>query len=354
MRVLGHTLAALEAQMRSWGEPAYRARQLFEWLHRRNELRFDRMTNLPAPLRARLAAEFATERPVVVEQTGDDDARKLLVGLADGERTESVLMGRPWGQAACVSSQVGCPVGCVFCASGRDGLARNLSAAEMVGQLSLLRATGGAIRRVVFMGMGEPLLNLEESLSAARILTDRSGWALPARNLTFSTIGIVRGIRALAEGGDRFRLALSLHAADDTLRRELVPRWSEPLHDVLRAGIAYSEAAGRRLTVAYVLLSGVNDSAADARRLAALVAPARALVNVIPFNPVPGIPFTRPTPGRVVGFVEALHEAGIRASARRSVGLASEAACGQLRRRLARCPESGDGCAATQAKEDDR
>ncbi|HQK95413.1 MAG TPA: 23S rRNA (adenine(2503)-C(2))-methyltransferase RlmN [Armatimonadota bacterium] len=354
MRLLGYPLAELEALLRGWGEPAYRARQLFEWLHRHNELRFSCMTSLPGPLRARLEADFGTDRPTVLDHTGDDDARKLLIGLADGERVESVLMGRPWGQAACVSSQVGCPVGCVFCASGRDGLARNLAAGEIVGQLSILRAMAGPIRRVVFMGMGEPLLNLEESLTAARIITDRNGWALPTRNLTFSTIGIVRGIRALAGSGDRFRLALSLHAADDTLRRELVPRWSEPLRDVLRAGTEYAEAVGRRLTVAYVLLGGVNDSTLDARSLAALVGPARALVNVIPFNPVPGTSFERPTPARVAKFVACLHEAGIRASARRSVGLASEAACGQLRRRAARCAEADDRCTDAQTKEDDR
>jgi len=333
------SLEKLASELEGMGEKAYRAHQVFEWLHRHNQLDFGQMSNLPKTLRARLAEAYGGDGPVVLERAKAKDAAKLLLRLSDGRTVESVRMGRPWGDAGCVSSQVGCPVGCTFCASGRDGLDRNLSAGEIVAQVSALRAEGPPVRRIVLMGMGEPLLNLSAVLAAVRILCDKRGFGIPERSVTLSTIGLVSGLRALAESGLRIRLTLSLHATDDGSRRELGPEWLDPLGEVLAAAAAYAESAGRRLTLAHVLLRGVNDSREDAERLAAMARSVGALVNVIPFNEVLGVPFERPSASRIEGFLAVLAEVGVRASVRRSVGRGAEAACGQLRsRRSAEAP----------------
>ncbi|MBC7220720.1 23S rRNA (adenine(2503)-C(2))-methyltransferase RlmN [Candidatus Bipolaricaulota bacterium] len=336
------------ATLASWGEPLFRAPQAWEWAWRHLATEFGQMTNLPARLRARLAETFTIGQLALTAcQTDDQGTEKALLNLADGQGVEAVLIREGNRRTVCVSTQVGCPVGCPFCATGAMGYVRDLTAGEIAAQVlhfaRALKPRGEHVTHVVVMGMGEPLLNYDATLKAIRNLNHLHGFALGARRFTVSTVGVVPGIDRLAEEGLQVNLAISLHAPDDALRRELVPlgeKW--PIREVLTAADRYAQATGRRVSYEYVLLAGVNDALAQARTLARLLRGRLAHVNLIPFNPAPGLPFTRPEEGRVDAFRRELVAHDVDATVRRSRGVAIQAGCGQLRGSPA--PAAGNGC----------
>jgi 23S rRNA (adenine2503-C2)-methyltransferase len=266
----------------------------------------------------------------------DDGTEKLLVDLADREQIECVLLRDAARRTICISTQVGCAMGCVFCASGLAGVARNLAPGEIVEQMLLLDRllpTEERLSHIVVMGMGEPLANLDALLPALAEATSKSGLGISARRITISTVGLPKAMHRLAGEHPHYNLAVSLHAPDDELRRELVKVSKNiPLAEILQAADHYFEASGRRLTFEYVLLAGINDQVDHARRLAALLGRRTALVNVIPYNPVSGLPYRTPSGGAVERFVDALRAAGINVFVRERKGSRIDAACGQLRR----------------------
>lgn len=341
-------LEGLEELMAELDEPAYRARQLRTWLVKGVD-EPSRMTDLPAGLRPRLAGRFRRARPELVDHRVADDGRthKLLLELADEAAVETVVMVYPDRATVCVSSQVGCALGCPFCATGQAGLSRQLTAGEIVRQVVLADA---ALRRgalgdrelpgrgpdhvtnVVYMGMGEPLANLEATLASLRWLHDPEGFGLSARRITVSTVGLVPGIRRLAEEGLPVTLAVSLHAADDELRDRLVPiNRVHPLDAVEEAARDYRDRTGRRISLEWCLIGGVNDRDRDADGLAAVARRLRAHVNVIPMNPTPGVTWREPGPERTRAFMVRLEDRGVNATLRDTRGRDAEAACGQLR-----------------------
>ncbi|NOX44462.1 MAG: 23S rRNA (adenine(2503)-C(2))-methyltransferase RlmN [Caldiserica bacterium] len=330
--------AELEAYFASIGEPRYRARQVFEWAWKHLVRDFSAMTNLPVPLRERLSREFAigAASPGATVMDAEEGTEKVLLVLADGEAIETVLMRDADRRTVCVSTQVGCPVGCAFCATGRMGFRRDLTSGEIALQVLFfarrLKGEGERVTHVVLMGMGEPLLNYEATLKAIRNLNHPWGLNIGARRFTVSTVGIVPGILRLAREGIQLNLAISLHAPWDGLRAELVPATKRyPIADVLAAAEQYTRATKRRVTYEYVLIDGVNDSPAAARALARLLAGRLAHVNLIPFNPAPGLPFRRPPLSRVEAFKRALLARGIDVTVRYSRGVRIQAGCGQLR-----------------------
>lgn len=347
--LVGLDRSELEALAAGLGEPPYRGRQLFRWLYGRAAPELAGMTDLPAGLRARLAevADPGWPEEVMRQPGRDGSAIKFLFRLpADGSLVESVLMRYEYGWSACLSSQVGCRMGCTFCASTLGGLVRNLTAGEIVGQfLAMSRAlpAGQRVGHVVFMGSGEPLENYQNVLKAVRLLHDPEGPGVGYRHITISTVGLVPGMRRLAAEGLPLTLAVSLHAPDDALRARLVPvaRFF-PLRDVLAAARDYAADTGRRVTYEYILIEGVNDGPEQAEALADLLAGPLVHVNLIPLNPVaerPGL--KRPGPERVRRFSRILAARGVRTTVRREVGGEIDAACGQLRNRArtGRLPE---------------
>lgn len=265
---------------------------------------------------------------VVDVATSADGARRLVIGLEDGERVESVVMG---DGGVCVSTQVGCAVGCRFCASGIGGLRRNLTGAEILEQVAHARRLHPGIRRVVYMGIGEPTHNLPNVLAAAEVLGRDGG--VHERSQTLSTVGSIRALARLTAAGTRPSLALSLHAADDALRAELLPNaGTDSVTDLVAAADAYAAASGREVQYAWALLRGVNDRRADVDAIVALLGGRRGYLNVIPWNPVPELPFRRPERFAAIAFVAALRARGVFTTIRWSAGVDAEAACGQLRR----------------------
>lgn len=339
------------------GEPRYRARQLFEWLHRRGVRSFDAMTNLPAALRQRLeqvATAVAVEPAQRHEATRTQTSKHLLRLTADGEQIEAVLMEHHYGHSACVTTQVGCRMGCTFCASTFGGLVRNLTAAEIVDQLLVLRGAlprGQRIGSVVLMGSGEPLENYDNVVRAVRLMHDPAGLDIGYRHITVSTSGLVPGMRRLAGEGLPITLALSLHAPDDELRSRLMPVgriWS--VAECMAAAREYAERTGRRITVEYLLIAGVNDQPERAGTLARLLRGMLAHVNLIPMNPVAERPeYRRPGTERVRRFQDTLAQAGVTATIRREMGSDIDAACGQLRHRAQRRRPGRSGRTATPA-----
>jgi 23S rRNA (adenine2503-C2)-methyltransferase len=317
------------------GLPSYRGDQLCEWVFDKGVTDPDAMTNLPKDLRPRLPDLLGPLSPPILERSAGEDAEKLLVGIAQGDAVECVAMQRPWGLSACVSSQLGCAVGCRFCASGRSGLERNLAAEEIAGQVMAIAVDRETPRHVVFMGMGEPLLNLDGVLGALALLCDGHAYRIPEKNVTLSTVGWARGIDRLAASGRRVRLALSVHAGDPDLRAELIPHEPDPLPVALEAARRYEEATGRRITYEYALLEGVNDGTDQALGLARVLG-AGAHVNLIDVNPVEGAGFVPASRGARRRFEEVLTSRGVNVTARRSVGGSADAACGQLRARWVR------------------
>jgi 23S rRNA (adenine2503-C2)-methyltransferase len=318
------------------GQPPYRGRQLARWVHGHGARGFEGMTDLPASLRQELAHRAALTSLRVLHRTtsADGSTTKYLLQCEDGSTVESVWMRYADGRrSACVSTQVGCAMACTFCATGLAGFGRNLSAGEITDQVHVMRLDQGEDpTHVVFMGMGEPLANLDATVRAVRLLNAPYGLGLGIRRITVSTVGLVPQIRRLARLRLGCKLAVSLHAPDDDLRSQLVPvNRRYPLAELLDACREYVEAVGRRLTFEYVLLEGVNDSPDHARRLVALLRGMVAHVNLIPWNPVPSLPYRRPEAERVREFARVLRSAGVPVTVRVERGTDILAACGQLR-----------------------
>lgn len=337
----------LEVWLAERHEPSYRAGQIRQWLLRRRVDQFDQMTDLPKELRAALVEEFfvwSSRR--VAHQKADDGTEKLLLQLADGEQIECVLLRDDRNhRTACISTQVGCGMGCRFCASGLGGLVRNLTTGEILEQLlhlDRLLPAGERLTHIVVMGMGEPLANLDRLLPALASATDSQGLGIGARRVTISTVGLPAGILRLAEAGVQYHLAISLHAPEDALRTQLVPaNRGVGIRALLEAAEQYFQKTGRRITYEYVLIEGVNDQPRHARALAALLRGRKALVNLIPLNPVPELPYQTPAWSQVERFMALLQAGGLNVHVRYRKGDQIEAACGQLRRRSfeAVCPE---------------
>ncbi|HEY3368588.1 MAG TPA: 23S rRNA (adenine(2503)-C(2))-methyltransferase RlmN [Symbiobacteriaceae bacterium] len=343
--LVGMTPAEMGTFVTSLGEPAFRAKQLFQWVYEKGARSFDEMTNLPAAFREKLGQHAMLA--LLEEETRQDAAKsgtaKFLFRLLDGQKVESVLMPHDYGNSVCVTTQVGCRMGCTFCASTFGGLVRNLSAGEIVDQIIMMQAVLPAEQRVghvVLMGSGEPLENYDEVLKAIRLMHEPDGLNIGYRHITVSTSGLVPAMRALAEEDLPITLALSLHAPNDKLRTELMPiNRRYPVGEVLSAARDYGEKTGRRVTYEYVLIENVNDSPDEAIELGLLLKGSLAHVNLIPMNPVAERPqYRRPSRERVERFREILEAHGVAATVRREMGGEIDAACGQLRNRVARTP----------------
>ncbi|MGD9498822.1 MAG: 23S rRNA (adenine(2503)-C(2))-methyltransferase RlmN [Armatimonadota bacterium] len=317
------------------GEPEYRAAQLFEWAYQHDARSFEEMTNLPKALRASLAQEFLIGPFEPVAISADAEACKLLLAMPGGGEVECVAMRMDGYTSACLSTQVGCAVGCAFCASGIGGSERNLSAGEILLQLISLRAIEGPIRNVVFMGMGEAFHNYGAVCESIQRMTDKRAMGLSPRHITVSTCGVVPMIHRYATEGPPTELAVSLGSAHQETRDRLMPgvaRWD--LGDLMAACQAFSQARrGQPVTFAYVLLAGVNDQPEDVERLKRLLAPQPHHLNLIPYNEVPGCAYRAPDEVTIDEFYRRCRRAGLNVSVRRSKGQGIAAACGQLRRR---------------------
>ena len=338
--LLDLSLEQIEAELASWGEPRYRAKQIAEWVFRHGATDFASMTPLPPALRARLAEAFTiASPPVLAERRADDGGTtKALLDLGGNDAVEAVRMdydpdgdGEPDRVTVCVSTQVGCAMACRFCATGLQGFTRNLSPAEIVVQV-LHFSRDRRITNIVFMGMGEPLANYAGTIAAIRWLTRPEGLGLRQRGITVSTVGLVRQIDRLSLEGLQVGLTISLHAPDDELRRRLIPTSTgTSIDDLVAAARRYIERCGRRVTFAYALLDHVNDEPEQARRLATRIRGIQAHVNLIPYNPTAGPDLRRPSIGRVRAFQRELQAAGVNATVRIERGVEIAAACGQLR-----------------------
>jgi 23S rRNA (adenine2503-C2)-methyltransferase len=353
----------LEAQFKVWAQPAYRVTQLLEWLYARRVTHWDAMTNLPKELRSKLHEHFTLEVPELVRKQGSPDTtEKFLWRLADHSLIESVLIpANPalYGEASdrhtlCISTQVGCAYGCKFCASGLEGWKRNLQPHEIIEQVLSIermherdagsdptgadRLRSGAaqlprvVDNIVVMGMGEPLANYENLMRSLRILNAPWGGGIGARKITISTSGLAPQIRKLAAEPLQFRLAVSLHGATDEVRGKIMPvNKKYPLPELTGACMEYQEKKGRMITLEYILIAGVNDSAEQTRPLATLAKKIFAKVNLIPYNAVEGLPWERPSEEVCEQFLEALERQNVTATLRREKGHDIDAACGQLR-----------------------
>ncbi|MFN0136811.1 MAG: 23S rRNA (adenine(2503)-C(2))-methyltransferase RlmN [Phycisphaerae bacterium] len=364
--LLGMDQAQLEQRLAERGEKKFRAAQILEWIYRRGESDFEAMSNLSKDLRTMLSREAAVFSSTITrESVADDGTTKLLVEWPDRQSVEAVWIPANERNTACISSQVGCPVGCRFCASGLDGVERNLTAGEIVEQAMQIRrriheslppeergqrpapaarrespsprhlsATGDRLSNIVMMGMGEPLANYAAAIQAVKILNAPWGMGIGARKITLSTVGLPAQIRKLAEEGLQINLALSLHATDDQLRHELIP-WGKgvPIEDLLDACWYFFEKTGREVTFEYVLLAGVNDHPEHARLLASMAKRVRANVNLLRYNPVAGTPYKRPSSEAAYDFQTLLRDRGVNVHMRTSRGMNADAACGQLRRK---------------------
>ena len=344
--LLGMEISELENFIIAIGEPGFRSRQIYKWIYAKAVSSFYEMSDLSRDLRNQLDDIAQVSIPRVLKQrVATDGTRKFLMELEDKKRIESVII--PHNQkkdskhTLCISTQVGCPVGCVFCATGNSGFQRNLKAYEMVGQVlgskrelgkRLKSRENGLISNVVYMGMGEPMLNYDEVIKSIRILNDPKGVNIGQRHITISTSGDIKGINRLAQENLQVTLAVSLHACNNELRDQLIPlNRKYPLEKLRRALGQYQRLTSRRVTFEYLLLQGINDSLEDAQRLVKLVKPLLANINLIPYNEVEGLPFTQPSSERVRQFYNYLSAAGVNVTVREEKGADIEAACGQLR-----------------------
>jgi 23S rRNA (adenine2503-C2)-methyltransferase len=326
---------ALEAALADRGHPRFHAGQVFRWLYRRGVTDVEAMTDLSRGLRADLASTFSISTPILAHREKSvDGTEKFLLRLADGRTIESVFIPDTPSMTFCISTQVGCAMACAFCLTGKMGLVRHLTAGEIVGQVRVLADAldmRDAAFNIVLMGMGEPLHNYDETMKALRILTDARGFAVPARRITLSTVGLLPALERLAREPVMPNLAISLHAPTDLQRGELVPiNKKYGVGDIIAAAKRFPMRKRSRITFEYVLLAGVNDSPQDARRLATLLAGVKSKVNLIPLNAAAGIPFERPSDAAVDVFARTLAEQGLTVSVRKSRGRDIRAACGQL------------------------
>jgi len=334
----------LNAWVDQQGLPIFRAAQIRRWLFASRAESFADMTNLPLALRKELETHFQWwTSQTATHQKAEDGTEKLLLELADGHRIECVLLREGERRTICISTQVGCAMGCVFCASGLDGVVRNLTAGEIVEQmlrLGRLLPEDERLSHIAVMRMGEPLANLSNLLPALAIASQQEGLGISPRRMTISTVGLPAAMHRLAESAVPYNLAVSLHAANDALRGKLVPvNDKSGLSAILTAADEYFEASGRRLTFEYVLLGGINDRREDALELAGLLRGRPALLNLIPYNPVAGLPYQTPTAEAVDTFSGLLSQRGISIQIRRRKGSRIDAACGQLRRTKAGAAE---------------
>ncbi|MEZ4493559.1 MAG: 23S rRNA (adenine(2503)-C(2))-methyltransferase RlmN [Dehalococcoidia bacterium] len=353
--VFGLLPTELEERLAELGAERYRADQILQALYRQGVPALGQVTTIPAALRSRLAAEdfdATLADPVRIVSSEDGQTTKALLPIESGTLIETVLMqygseqGKP-RNTVCVSTQAGCAMGCVFCATGQMGFERNLSAGEVVRQVMhferVLQSRGQRVTNLVFMGMGEPLANYNATVKAIRILTDPRALGLGQRRITVSTVGIARAIERLAEEDLQIGLAISLHAPGNQLRAELVPTAApRSVDDLLAAASAYERKTGRRVSFEYALIAGVNDDEETATALGALLGPRRAHLNVIPLNPTAGS-FARPSRNSVRRFKTILDAAGVNCTIRIEKGVEISAACGQLR--------TGEGIVSVEAAE---
>ncbi|MBN1865592.1 MAG: 23S rRNA (adenine(2503)-C(2))-methyltransferase RlmN [Victivallales bacterium] len=315
------------------GQRAFRADQIMGWIYRKWTLDPLEMQNLPECLRIRLSDSFSCGTVKMLDsQSAPDGTAKLLLGLHDGQTIESVIIPHGSRTTFCLSSQVGCPVGCRFCASGTGGLVRNLHAGEIVEQLlACCRHYGARPDNLVFMGVGEPLMNLDNLLVALEAICDKARFDFAQRRITISTSGWTAGIRRLAECRRQFNLAVSLHGSDDSVRKKLIPNCRRPLHEILDACDHYRSQTGRMVTFEYTLIDGVNSRPEQATELADIAKRSRAKVNLIPLNAVPSLPFGPPQRDVIKKFMSVLEARGVQVSIRIGKGSSVAAACGQLR-----------------------
>ncbi|BBO36311.1 23S rRNA (adenine(2503)-C(2))-methyltransferase RlmN [Lacipirellula parvula] len=336
-----HLLNSVDASLAEWAAeakvPRYRVAQVRKWLFEKRAGDWEAMTDLPKAVRADLAERFQLWTTEVTKHTqADDGTEKLLLSLADGGQIECVLLRDTTRRTICISTQVGCGMGCVFCASGLDGVDRNLTAGEIVEQILLLQrllSPDERLSHIVVMGMGEPLANLDRLLVALAEAHREDGLGISARRITISTVGLPPAIDRLARHEQNYRLAISLHAPNDELRNQLVPvNKNIGLDPIMQAADRYFDVSGRRITYEYVLLADLNDAPEHARQLARILQGREALLNVIPYNPVAGLPYGTPTAERRQTFRAILEEGGVRVKFRHRKGDRIDAACGQLRR----------------------
>ncbi|MBF8262708.1 MAG: ribosomal large subunit methyltransferase [Parachlamydiales bacterium] len=317
------------------GEPVFRAKQIFEWVYQKGAVSFDAMTNLSKEMRGRLADVFQFPSIRLVQTQQAEETMKFLWELADGKKIESVLIESFDRRTVCLSSQVGCPARCAFCASGKEGLIRSLSTAEIVEQAlhidRFLREKGERVCHLVYMGMGEPLENYDAVVRSIRILHDENSLHISQRRITVSTVGVVEAIHRLAKEDLKINLVLSLHAPNQNIRKKIIPYARKyPLEEILMAMDDYAIATKRDITFEYTLIEGINDHSGCAQELAALLRMKQCTVNLIPYNPIENIDLNRPSQEKVARFREILEKAGINTTWRYTKGDDIAAACGQL------------------------
>ena len=318
------------------GEPPYRLRQAEDWIYQKGALTWDEMSNLPKSLREKLnSTNIPVLWPSITSTAKSGWVTKLGVQMSDGEIVETVSMRYNYGVSLCVSTQVGCRMGCSFCASTQEGLLRNLSATEILAQVllanSILLPDGERVGNIVIMGMGEPLDNYDNVVQFIRLVADKVG--IGARRITLSTCGVVPAIYKLAEEGLPITLSVSLHAANDKLREKIMPiSRAYPLSELVQAMRHYSARTGRRVSAEYTLIEGLNDDGESATQLAQLLGKGFH-VNLIAVNPIPGSQWSRPSQSRIKAFGDVLQLAGLNVTLRRELGLEIDGSCGQLRRR---------------------
>jgi 23S rRNA (adenine2503-C2)-methyltransferase len=337
LHLLDQTSDSLQTWLAERGLPAYRAGQIGRWLFEKRAGDFEDMSDLPKGLRGELAAHYTLwSTKIAAHKQAADGTEKLLLELCDGQRIECVLIREAERRTVCISTQVGCAMGCVFCASGLDGVARNLTTGEIIEQLlrlARLLPEDERLSNIVVMGMGEPLANLGKLLPALEIASSPDGLGIGARRITISTVGLPPAIDRLSAGNLHYHLAVSLHAPNDELRNRLVPvNKNIGIEAILAAADRYFESSGRRLTYEYVLLGGVNDLPQHAHQLVALLRGRPALLNVIPYNPVAGLPYLTPNEEDQGRFLAILARGKVNVQVRSRKGDKIDAACGQLRR----------------------
>ena len=331
----GLELTELEAFVQTLGHKRFHARQIYHWIWKRGVADFNEMTNLSRELRAALVESATVSVPVVVHHdVSEDGTQKFVLRLGDGKQIESVFIPDTPKQTFCISTQVGCAMGCAFCLTGKMGLLRHLTAAEIAGQVRVLARSTALLDKpfnIVLMGMGEPLQNYDNTMKALRMLNEKEGFDMHPKRVTLSTVGLVPMMDRLAQEELMPNLAVSLHAATEETRRSIVPPTKKySLQDILDACKRFPLAKRRRIMFEYVMLAGINDSNEDARRLVKVLAGVKAKVNLLPLNAAPGIPFERPSDERINEFAKILAARGLMVSVRKSRGRDIRAACGQL------------------------
>lgn len=332
-------LRELTAYIEELGEKGFRAKQIYQWIHVKQVSSFDEMTNISKNLIEKLKEQcvLIDLKQEMVQISKQDGTRKYLFALSDGNVIESVLMRYKHGNSVCISSQVGCRMGCRFCASTLDGLVRGLTPSEMLDQIYQIgKDIGERISNVVVMGTGEPMDNFDNLVKFIELLTDENGLNISQRNLTVSTCGIVPRMRELADKKLQITLALSLHASNQEKRKELMPVANKyEIHDVIEACKYYFEQTGRRVTFEYSLVAGVNDTNEDAKELVELVKKINCHINLIPVNPIQERDYRQPNTDAILAFKNKLERNGINVTIRREMGRDIDGACGQLRKRYA-------------------